>query len=150
MIQSVEGQERLSPILTTEHELLPDSAGPGEFRGGVGVTKGAILKQSENTVMSYLCDRERSILWGIHGGLPSNPLGVLLTRANGDQELLGAAFANVSLREGDVFSRPSAGGGGFGDPLDRDATRVLNDVIDGYVTVARAARDYGVVVRRDG
>jgi N-methylhydantoinase B len=150
MIQSVEGQERLSPILTTEHELLPDSAGPGKFRGGVGVTKGAVLTQAEDTVMSYLCDRERSILWGIGGGLPSNPLGVKLTRANGEVSMLGAAFANVPLHEGDVFSRPSAGGGGFGDPLERDPLLVLNDVIDGYVSIERAAKDYGVVVLNGG
>jgi N-methylhydantoinase B len=146
MIQPSEGQERLSPILTTEHELLPDSAGPGRFRGGVGVTKGAILTEAEKTVMSYLCDRERSVLWGIHGGLPSNPLGVTLHRVTGERQMLGAAFAHVPLRSGDMFSRPSAGGGGFGDPLERETWRVLDDVIDGYVSIERAARDYGVVI----
>ncbi len=149
MIQPVEGQERLSPILTTEHQLLMDSAGPGRYRGGVGVTKGAVLTEADGTVMSYLCDRERSVLWGIEGGLPSNPLGVLLTRTDGTREALGAAFSNVPLRTGDVFSRPSAGGGGYGDPLERDAVLVLEDVIDGYVSVERASKDYGVVIQSD-
>jgi N-methylhydantoinase B len=48
---------------------------------------------------------------------------------------------------GDSFERPSAGGGGFGDPLERDPREVLEDVIDGYVSLERAERDYGVVVR---
>lgn len=150
MIQSVEGQERLTPVITTRHELLVDSGGPGEFRGGVGVTKGAILTQAEDVVMSYLCDRERSVLWGIHGGLPSNPLGVELTRADGTREVLGAAFAHVRVKEGDAFSRPSGGGGGFGDPLDREPERVLDDVIDGYVSASRARKDYGVVIVETG
>ena len=46
-----------------------------------------------------------------------------------------------------MFTRPSAGGGGYGDPLDREPERVLGDVVEGYVTVARALKDYGVVVR---
>jgi len=46
-----------------------------------------------------------------------------------------------------VFSRPTAGGGGFGDPLERDPKRVLEDVADDYVSVERAAKDYGVVIK---
>jgi N-methylhydantoinase B len=52
----------------------------------------------------------------------------------------------VPLVEGDTFTRPSAGGGGLGDPLDREPDAVREDVIDGYVTVARALTDYGVVI----
>jgi N-methylhydantoinase B len=48
---------------------------------------------------------------------------------------------------GDSFERPSAGGGGFGDPLERDPAEVLEDVADGYVTVRRAERDYGVIIQ---
>ena len=55
-------------------------------------------------------------------------------------------FSNVPIREGDLFTRPSAGGGGYGDPLERDPNAVLEDVIDGYVTPPRARGDYGVVV----
>ena len=47
---------------------------------------------------------------------------------------------------GDLFSRPTAGGGGYGDPLDRDPERVVADVADDYVSLARAAKDYGVVL----
>ena len=97
--------------------------------------------------MSYCCDRARSITWGIEGGLPSVPHGVWLTPRDAEPRFLGATFSNVEVGEGDTFTRPSAGGGGFGDPLERDPQAVLEDVADGYVTVARASSDYGVVVR---
>jgi N-methylhydantoinase B len=60
---------------------------------------------------------------------------------------LGAVFSSVPVQAGDSFYRPSAGGGGFGDPLERPAEEVLEDVIDGYVSVERASKDYGVVIK---
>ena len=97
----LEGQERLSPVLTTGHEIATDSGGPGKFRGGCGVEKGGDPDaRRARTVMSYCCDRARSITWGIEGGLPSIPHGVWLTRAGGS-EFLGAVFSNVPVGEGD-------------------------------------------------
>jgi N-methylhydantoinase B len=96
--------------------------------------------------MSYMCDRARSITWGLKGGLPSIPHGVWLTR-DGEEAFLGAVFSGVPCRSGDRFTRPSAGGGGFGDPLERSPAAVLEDVADGYVSIERARKDYGVVVR---
>ncbi len=134
-------------MLTTEFQILTDSAGPGQWRGGVGARKGALLREAEGTVISYICDRERAVVWGISGGLPSIPHGLTLTRAGEDPEWLGAVFSDVKLNSGDHFSRPTAGGGGYGDPLLRDPILVREDVADGYVSVARAAKDYGVVIR---
>ncbi len=145
-VQPLEGQERLTPVLTSGHEIVTDSGGPGRFRGGCGVEKGGTLLQAENTVMSYCCDRARSIAWGIEGGLPSIPHGVWLNPGTDGERFLGAVFSNVDIREGDSFTRPSAGGGGFGDPLLRDPEAVREDVIEGYVSVERAAIDYGVVI----
>ncbi|MBA4536162.1 hydantoinase B/oxoprolinase family protein [Bacillus aquiflavi] len=145
-IQPCEGQERLSPVLTTKHEIIPDSGGPGQFRGGCGLEKGGMITEASNTVMSYCCDRSRSITWGIFGGLPSNPHGAVLNPGTDKEKYLGAIFSNVKIQSGDVFTRPSAGGGGLGDPLKRDPKAVLEDVIDGYVTIERAEKDYGVVI----
>jgi N-methylhydantoinase B len=147
MSQPVEGQERVNPILTTEYEVLTDSPGPGKWRGGAGVRKTSILREAEKTVISYICDRERAVVWGINGGLPSMPHGLHLKRA-GKQEIewLGSVFSDVPLASGDVFSRPTAGGGGYGDPLERDPAMVREDVADGYVSIERAVRDYGVVL----
>jgi N-methylhydantoinase B len=146
-VQPLEGQERLCPVVTTSHEILPDTGGPGRYRGGCGVEKGGTLTAMSKTVMSYCCDRARSVTWGIEGGLPSYPHGVWLNRGTDQERFLGAVFSNVPVKEGDSFIRPSAGGGGFGDPLERDPAEVVDDVADGYVSVDRAAKDYGVVVR---
>ena len=145
--QPVEGQERGSPILTTEYQVLTDSPGPGKWRGGAGVRKTSILREADKTVISYICDRERAIVWGIQGGLPSMPHGLTLTKADGEKHWLGSAFSDVALGSGDIFSRPTAGGGGFGDPLERDPKLVREDVADDYVSIGRARKDYGVVLK---
>lgn len=146
-LQPCEGQERLSPIVTTKHEIVMDSGGPGKYRGGCGVEKGGYLTEIHDVVMSYCCDRSRSATWGIFGGLPSCPHGAWLNPGTDRERFLGAVFSNVRMNRGDSFTRPSAGGGGLGDPLERDVEAVLEDVIDGYVSIKRAKKDYGVIVR---
>lgn len=145
-VQACEGQERLTPVVTTVHQIGTDSGGPGRYRGGCGVEKGGTLTDADASVMSYCCDRARSITWGIEGGLPSIPHGVWLNRDTEDERFLGSIFSSVPVQPGDTFFRPSAGGGGLGDPLERTPEEVLEDVIDGYVSVERAAEDYGVVI----
>jgi N-methylhydantoinase B len=144
--QPVEGQERLAPVLVEEMALAEDSPGPGRSRGGSGVRKRARLRGLDRARVSYICDRERSIVWGSGGGLPSIPHGLWLASADGEERYLGAFFSGLELRDGDVLTRPSAGGGGAGDPLERDPDAVREDVVDGYVSIARARSDYGVVV----
>lgn len=94
----------------------------------------------------HCSDRNRPITWGSEGGLPGIPHGVTLTTDEGSTEM-GTVFSNVPIGEGDTFVRPSSGGGGFGDPLDRDPEAVLEDVIDEYVSIERAETDYGVVIQ---
>lgn len=145
-VQPFEGQERLTPVVTSRHEIVTDSGGPGRFRGGCGVEKGGVLTEGKKAVMSYCCDRARNIAWGVAGGLPSTPHGVWMNKGKENERYLGAVFSNVPIQQGDTFTRPSAGGGGYGDPLERPADEVLEDVIDGYVSIDRAAVDYGVAV----
>ena len=145
--QPVEGQERGSPILTDEYQILTDSPGPGRWRGGAGARKTSTLRDADRTVISYICDRERAVVWGIDGGLPSMPHGLTLQRAGEAEQWLGSVFSDVPLRSGDAFSRPTAGGGGYGDPLQRDPAAVREDVADDYVSLRRARLDYGVVLR---
>ncbi|HIM45238.1 MAG TPA: hydantoinase B/oxoprolinase family protein [Alphaproteobacteria bacterium] len=146
--QPIEGQERLSPILANEFEINCDSGGPGKFRGGAGVIKTSTLREAEDTVLSYICDRERAVVWGIKGGLPSMPHGLWVKRADtGEKEWLGTIFSDVEIKSGDMFSRPTAGGGGLGDPLERDPEAVMRDVEDDYVSIKRAELDYGVVLK---
>ena len=147
MTQPGEGQERLTPVMADRFDILTDSPGPGQFRGGAGVVKSSVLGPSTNSVISYFCDRERSIVWGALGGLPSMPHGMTIQRkGESTAKWYGAAFSDVPIYEGDRFTRATAGGGGLGDPLDRDPKAVVEDVADGYVSIERAEKDYGVVV----
>jgi N-methylhydantoinase B len=145
-VQSLEGQEREAPLLTSQHRIVTDSAGPGEYRGGCGLRKGGELLDCSSSVMSYCSDRARSITWGINGGLPGIPHGVTLTKNDEEPEEMGTVFSNVPIEPGDEFVRPSSGGGGFGDPLERDPEAVVEDVKDDYVSIERAETDYGVVI----
>ena len=98
--------------------------------------------------MSYICDRERAVVWGVEGGLPSMPHGLMIQHADtGEEKWLGSVFSNYKIKSGDKFTRPTAGGGGYGDPMERDPERVRQDVIDEYVSVKRAEIDYGVVIK---
>lgn len=146
-VQPCEGQERLTPVVTSYHKIITDSGGPGKFRGGCGIQKGGTLTEVADTVMSVCCDRSRSVTWGIYGGLPSIPHGNWLNPGTDKEQFLGAFFSNVKVKKGDSFTRPSAGGGGLGDPLKRDPEAILEDVIDGYVSIERAKKDYGVVIK---
>ena len=86
-VQPLEGQERLTP--GADHRARDrrrTPAGPGRFRGGCGVRKGGAADRGRGAVMSYCCDRARSITWGIEGGLPSIPHGVWLNRGEGEDE----------------------------------------------------------------
>jgi len=146
MIQPVEGQERMCPVRTDKLEIVTDSAGPGEWRGGVGLEKSGTILDVENCVFSYFCDRERSVVWGIEGGLPARPHGLWMEPEGEEAKFLGAIFSDVPVRPGTHFRRGTSGGGGYGDPLERDPKRVLEDVVDDYVSVERALKDYGVVI----
>jgi len=147
MSQPSEGNERVNPTRADAFQIMQDSPGPGKWRGGAGVIKASTLLEADNTVISYICDRERAVVWGVEGGLPSMPHGLEIEHSEtGEKKWLGSVFSNYRIKGGDRFTRPTAGGGGFGDPLERDPEKVLEDVIDEYVSVARAEKDYGVVI----
>jgi N-methylhydantoinase B len=148
MSQPSEGNERVNPTRADVFQIMRDSPGPGTWRGGAGLIKASTLLEAENTVLSYVCDRERAVVWGVGGGLPSMPHGLMIEDfETGEEKWLGSVFSNYKIKSGDKFTRPTAGGGGFGDPLERETERVKQDVIDDYVSVERAKKDYGVVIR---
>ena len=119
MSQPSEGNERVNPTRADEFQIMQDSPGPGKWRGGAGVIKGSTLLEAENTVISYICDRERAVVWGVEGGLPSMPHGLMIEHSKtGEEKWLGSVFSNYKIQSGDRFTRPTAGGGGYGDPLE--------------------------------
>lgn len=143
--QPIEAQERIYPINVSHCMIVTDSGGPGEYRGGCGVSKAFQLQEVNDAIVSYVCDRERSIVWGLNGGLSAGPHGMSVEDEDGST-YLGTIVSGVPLDSGNNLSRASSGGGGLGDPLQRSPDAVLDDVIDDYVSIDRAAKDYGVVI----
>ena len=141
--QSVELIESQNPIQILRYELIPDRAGAGKYRGGVPYRRDYLFTEDE-AVLQVRSDRRRFRPFGLYGGYAGRPSRNIL---NPDKEarLLDSKLT-MQLRRGDVFRHELPGGGGWGDPLDRDPSNVLSDVRNEYISVDGANRDYGVVI----
>jgi N-methylhydantoinase B len=148
-ITPVEVMERRYPIEFDEWALWPDSGGPGRFRGGVGSRK--TFRLVEGTArLSCIGDRERYPPFGVHGGGAGARHGLVQHYGFPQERNLTLKVSGHTLVAGDPVTILAGGGGGYGDPFTRDPHLVALDVIKGYVTPARAAAEYGVVVSPDG
>jgi N-methylhydantoinase B len=145
---SIEFAESNWPILVERYGLVPDSGGAGRFRGGLAVQRVWRTIVPE-TLLQVRSDRQVHRPYGLNGGLPGTPSSNRLLRADGREERPAPMFGTV-LEPGDVYEHRMPGGGGWGDPLDRDPAAVAVDVLDEKVSAAAARADYGVVVADDG
>jgi N-methylhydantoinase B len=142
---NIETNELDSPHITEYHELLADSGGAGKWRGGLGV-RYAIRFYDEEPFLAIFGDGVRNPPFGLYGGLPGST-NYLVVNEGTDQEDVLPAKGMRQLKSGDLYSIRSSGGGGWGNPHERDAERVLDDVRNGYVSLEAAERVYGVVIR---
>ncbi len=144
----VELEETKDPELIERYELIQDSGGAGKFRGGLGVRRDYRLL-ADGRMISVL-ERCNSPHWGVAGGLPGGrTYGVL------DSSIYGQGFEIIKtpdqpIAKGDLLSIRSGGGGGFGNPLERDPARVLEDVLEELVSIEAAQELYGVVFDEEG
>jgi N-methylhydantoinase B len=128
--------------------LWTDSGGAGRYRGGLGYEAEVEWLRGDGT-LSVRRDRHRTGPWGLFGGQAAPPCRTLLIHPDGSEEAIPSKKV-LTIGEGDVMRVWTSGGGGYGDPLGRPAEVVHDDVLDSRVSVAAAARDYGVVVDPDG
>jgi N-methylhydantoinase B len=146
----VEVLEAEAPVVVRRFGLAPDSEGPGKFRGGFGVTYELEIRHPSAVVVMRGKDRQRFCAWGADGGAAGTTSGNIGTRqgaglsSTGPHDIGKRTVYRAEL--GEVIRLWGGGGGGFGDPFERDPERVLQDVLDGYVTIAGALDDYGVAV----
>lgn len=133
--------ESLSPIVMHRRELRPDSGGAGKFRGGFGQVMEVSVRSGKPYTLSPLFDRTHYAASGYAGGL-SGMLGAI--RKPGGEPFEGKGMREFGPDERVILELP--GGGGYGDPLDRDPEAVRTDVLDGLVSREVAERDYGVVI----
>jgi N-methylhydantoinase B len=151
----VEIFETRYPLRVLEYSLINDSGGPGRMRGGLGTRRILRVEPGAEVTVNALFDRTKPGFgaYGLDGGQQGAGAAILVKRA-GDEvfrtfsEVFGTVspskFTNIVLTEGDEVLIASPGGGGYGDPRERDRIRMAEDVEQGFVS-ASAARDiYGV------
>lgn len=146
----VEVVETRFPLRVERYALVADpGGGPGRNRGGLGcVREYRVLAEAEAVSAYGSMGGWRRRPWGLAGGEPGS--NNVLEYRRGDEVLLRhGRVPRIELEAGDVVTVLTAGGGGFGSPLEREPHRVLSDVLDGYVTREHALADYGVVIGDD-
>ena len=141
----IEMIEAEHPLRIEQYGLVPDSGGPGRYRGGQSMVREYRLLADE-AVLSVRSDKRRFPPYGLHGGGPGAPS---INIVNGKTVLPTLMMKPYPLKKGDVFRHQLAGGGGYGDPLEREVELMQRDVVQGRVTLAHAREAYGVVLNPD-
>jgi len=137
-------EERWFPVIFDRYEARPDSCGHGFRRGGFGLIRELVIQT--DIVMTIHGDREIHTPFGISGGLNGGGSTLIINKGTPDEFDAGMYATGVKLKKGDKIFYGSSGGGGFGDPLDREPELVLDDVIDEWLTIEAAEEYYGVVI----
>jgi len=140
---SVELTEATYPLLIENYELVQDSGGAGEKRGGLG-SRLQIRLLAPATLFAFI-EKAKSPHWGIDGG--KDGLGnSLVIKPTDDTEIEMLKTSGMQLQEGYRVIATAGGGGGYGNALERDVEKVRRDVVNGYISVESAREDYGVVI----
>jgi len=141
---SVEVMEIACPLRVERYGLVPDSGGPGRRRGGAGILREITLLGDE-AVMTLGTERREIPPWGLDGGGPGGTSDSTISTPEGETERLPAKVTR-SVKAGTRIVIQTAGGGGHGNPAEREEDRVLQDVMEGLVSAEKARQQYGVVV----
>jgi N-methylhydantoinase B len=146
-LQPVEAVEQKYPLRVERTALRADSGGDGRWRGGLGLVREVRLL-ADSAQLSVLAERSALRPYGVSGGASGAPNRFFVRRQGRDVEpspVPGKVSAFPLVRD-DVVVMQSSGGGGYGDPLERDVERVLADLTEGVITRETAERVYGVVL----
>jgi N-methylhydantoinase B len=143
-----EFMETAYPIRMRAYGLAQDSGGPGRWRGGCGVFREMEVLADE-AMLSIRIDGVFNPPWGAAGGHTGRGGRAVINPATSEERVLGALSDGAMLKHGDIFRIETVGGGGWGDPLDRDPESVLADVRGGFISAASALADYGVALSGD-
>lgn len=147
-LPSIEMTEVQYPCFYRLFEFTSDSAAPGQWRGAPAAIMEREARFAAGPVLNQIWIQGlRHSLHGFNGGRPgSGNYAVMLPGSSREAIVTEISFESPPLNNGEGFLVESCGGGGWGDPLDRDPKSVLCDVLDGYVSIAGARQDYGVMI----
>jgi N-methylhydantoinase B len=143
--QPAEFTETRFPVLVEKLALRADSGGAGRRRGGLGYEKHYRALVDCRTIVT--ADRVRLGCYGVNGGKAGKPFCVTID-AEGAPRDLGGLVDGEPVLAGQIVRVVTTGGGGWGDPLEREAELVERDVIEGKVSLSAAREEYGVVLDR--
>ena len=148
MVDSAEIIEQKYPLVIRSLRLIADSGGAGRFRGGPAgeIVYGPL---HDPMTVAYFAEMHEDPPQGARGGASGQPSVVAKINRNGVEEPL-PPIGLVDLQPGEWIRGREAGGGGYGNPLERVPERVLGDVVEGWVSDARARDTYGVVISKAG
>jgi N-methylhydantoinase B len=132
------------PLAVERYALVPDTGGPGRFRGGLAIERHLRFKASGAT-LQIRSDRRDHPPYGLQGGMCGAPSDVRIVRADGREEACPAKFL-TTVNAGDLLKVRLSGGGGHGNPLERDPAAVLADVVEQKMSLAHARDAYAVVI----
>ncbi|MCW5720356.1 MAG: hydantoinase B/oxoprolinase family protein, partial [Devosia sp.] len=135
--------ENKYPVLVERYALRQDSGGAGRFRGGLGTEQVVVAAVGLNGITRS--DHVRNPPDGLLGGLPGHGNQIAVRRANGEEIVYSHGKVVMQLEPGDAYILRSGGGGGFGNPTERDPARIREDLRQGYISPEAAARDYDFV-----
>jgi N-methylhydantoinase B len=141
--QPIEVTETEQPLQITAYEFIQDAMGPGRFRGGAPFRREYKLL-AEEAILQVRSDRRTFRPFGLYGGGPGKPSMNYLNPERNPAPL--PSKLTMTMRRGDLFRHEVAGGGGWGDPLERDPALVLRDVLNEFISERAAREDYGVVL----
>ncbi len=141
--QSIEVTESEHPIEILAYELAGDRCGAGKYRGGAPFYRDYRLGEKD-AVLQVRADRQVVRPYGLYGGKPGKPGSSHFNPETEDRKL--PSKVTMDFHEGEVMRYVIAGGGGWGDALERDADLVLNDARNEIISVETARLDYGVVI----
>ena len=145
----VEINEAEVPVKILRYDLVPDSGGAGKYRGGLANLLEFQVFDPNSSVTARNRDRTRFRAWGVQGGRAGMPSRFVVNPGTAKERELGNIdFAH--LDPGDIVSIKTSGGAGRGNPLERDPQAVLADVRSGFVSLAAAEEQYGVVIKNGG
>lgn len=143
----VEVAEFRYPIIVEQYAFNPLS-GAGEYMGGHGLIRDYRLLNSSGE-LTTIASRHKYAPWGFAGGKDGSPNVVEVYKAEEAEPMRGSTYSNYPMKKGDLVRFITGGGGGYGDPFKRPATKVLQDVRDEFITREAAAKEYGVVIKPD-
>jgi N-methylhydantoinase B len=133
------------PTRVERFEIIADSGGAGQWRGGLGFARDYRILTDE-VRFSMRTDKHSVEPWGSDNGAAGGRGACIVNPGTSDEKRLPSRFGDHRLRRGDLLRLERPGGGGLGHPLRRPVERVFDDVRQGYVSIARARSNYGVVV----